>query len=118
MVRDAETHADEDRKFRELVDTRNRADGLIHEVRKQLDGLGDQVEATERGEVEGGIEALETAVKGDDKSAIEHRIEALSQLGATLAAKTADTTARGKAGSDEEGVVDAEFEDVSGNTGA
>src|SRR5207245_3550399 len=55
MVRDAEAHAEEDRRFRELVDTRNKADGLIHAVEKSLRNLGDKVDAAERAKVESAV---------------------------------------------------------------
>ena len=128
MVKDAEAHAAEDRKFRELVEARNRADNLVHEVRKQLTELGDAVSEADRKGVETGIEALEQAIKGDDKSAIESQTEALGKLASTLAAKRAEPAAgstgpgdaghgasAGKTRADSDDVVDAEFEDVSDN---
>jgi len=67
MVRDAEAHAEEDKRFRELVETRNKADGLIHAVEKSLQGLGDKVDAAERAKVESAVSDLRTALKGDDR---------------------------------------------------
>src|SRR4029450_11679746 len=63
MVRDAEAHAEEDRKFRETVDSRNRADGLIHSVEKSLKELGDKVQATEKSRIEEAVAALKEAMK-------------------------------------------------------
>ena len=121
MVKDAEAHAEEDRKFHELVDARNQADGLIHSTTKTLKDLGDQVEEQERSEVEAKIEALKTAMKGDDKDDITARSAALAEASGKLAervyrqrsaaegegAAQADSAAR--PGDD---VVDAEFEEV------
>src|SRR6266704_977565 len=78
MVKDAEAHAEEDRHFRELVDTRNRADGLIHGVEKSLRNLGDKVDAAERAKVESAVSDLRTALKGDDRNVIEKKAEALA----------------------------------------
>src|SRR5580700_10048549 len=85
MVRDAEAHAEEDKRFRELVDTRNKADGLIHAVEKSLQGLGDKVDAGERAKVESAVSDLRTALKGDDKNVIEKKSEALAQASASIA---------------------------------
>jgi molecular chaperone DnaK len=128
MVRDAEAHAEEDKRFRELVDVRNKADGLVHAVEKSLKDLGDKVDGAERARIESAISDLRTALKGDDKNAIEKKSEALAQASAALAqrayggdASSADASpggagaeqpsgAQGKSGSDD--VVDAEFEEV------
>ena len=85
MVRDAEAHAEEDKRFRELVDTRNKADGLIHAVEKSLQGLGDKVDAAERAKVESAVSDLRTALKGDDRAVIEKKTEALAQVSASIA---------------------------------
>jgi molecular chaperone DnaK len=127
MVRDAEAHAEEDRRFRELVDTRNKADGLIHAVEKSLRNLGDKVDAAERAKVESAVSDLRTALKGDDRNVIEKKAEALAQASAAIAqraqAAEAAATAEG-AGAEASGaqngggsagredVVDAEFEEV------
>ena len=79
MVRDAEAHADEDHKFRELVDTRNKADALVHSVEKTLKDLGDKVSADERAKVESALSDLKSVLKGDDKDAIEKKTEALGR---------------------------------------
>src|ERR1700756_5729890 len=85
MVRDAEAHAEEDKKFRELVDTRNKADGMIHAVDKSLKSLGDKVDPAERGRVESAISDVRTALKSDDKGVIEKKTEALAQASAAIA---------------------------------
>ncbi len=128
MVKDAEAHAEEDRKFHELVDARNRADGMIHATRKSLEELGDKVEADEKAKVDEAIKALEEAMKGDDKALIEEKTRALTELSGKIAEKAyakaqessqpQDTAASGDGGSGgeeagaKENVVDAEFEEV------
>ena len=126
MVRDAEAHAEEDKRFRELVDTRNKADGLLHTVEKSLKDLGDKVDGAERGRIESAISDLRTALKGDDKAAIDKKAEALAQASANLAQAAASAGAPGgqpggadagdaSAGGAQPGgedVVDAEFEEV------
>ena len=124
MVQDAEAHADEDRRFRELVDVRNQADGLIHATRKSLGELGEQVGEQEKEEVESAIKALETAVAGDDKAEIEAKMQTLTELTGKLAERAyqksqgddgpasgdGDDGGAGTAGADD--VVDAEFAEV------
>ena len=132
MVRDAEAHAEEDKRFRELVETRNKADGLIHAVEKSLQSLGDKVDATERAKVESAVSDLRTALKGDDRNVIEKKSEALAQASAGIAqrayaaegggAAAEETGSGGTAGAQDGGggsggagredVVDAEFEEV------
>src|SRR5580698_3407695 len=85
MVNDAEAHAEEDRRFRELVDTRNKADALIHSVEKSLKDLGDKVEAGERASAESALSDLRTALKGEDKDVIARKTEALAQASAAIA---------------------------------
>jgi molecular chaperone DnaK len=130
MVRDAEAHAEEDKRFRELVDTRNKADGMIHTVEKTVKDLGDKVDPAERAKVEAAISDLRTALKGDDKNVIEKKTEALGQASAAIAqrayaagqggaeggAGAAGAGGAGAAGAGGPGarddVVDAEFEEV------
>ena len=120
MVRDAEAHAEEDRKFHELVDARNQADGLIHSTNKALKDLGDQVDEQERSEVESKIEALQEAMKGDDKDDITARSGALAEVSGKLAERVyRQQSAKESSGAADEGaagsgddVVDAEFEEV------
>ncbi len=123
MVRDAEAHAAEDKRFRELVESRNKADGLIHSVESSLKELGDKVDGGERGRIESALSDLRTALKGDDKGAIDKKAEALAQAASSLA-QSAQASAAGAAGPEAgasggggakpggDDVVDAEFEEV------
>ena len=121
MVADAEANADEDRRFEEMVNLRNQADGLVHATRKTLTDAGDKVEEAEKASIEAAIVELEEALKGDDREAIEAKMNALSEAAAGLAQQMyAD--AGGEAGMEpgpdadssapEDDVVDAEFEEV------
>ncbi|MEZ5446989.1 MAG: molecular chaperone DnaK [Gammaproteobacteria bacterium] len=126
MVKDAEAHAAEDRKFHELVNARNQADNLIHATEKSVKELGEKVQEGERKEIEAAIEALRTAVKGDDKAEIEARTQKLAELSGKIAerayaqANEQQAGAAGGAGAqassgakaDEGTVVDADFEEV------
>jgi molecular chaperone DnaK len=122
MVKDAEAHADEDRKLKELIGARNQADGMIHATEKSVKELGDQVSADEKSAIESAVEALKEAVKGDDKESIEAKTNALAEVSGKLAervyAQKAGDTSSESAGSDgssskaDDGVVDAEFEEV------
>ena len=124
MVKDAEAHADEDRKFHALADARNQADNMIHATEKSLKELGeDKVSADEKKDIEQAIEDLKAVLKSDDKDAIEAKTQALAERSGKLAeklyaqkggaeaggAETAEAEA-GSGGSDD--VVDAEFEEV------
>ncbi len=122
MVKDAEAHADEDRKFHELVTARNQADGLIHATTKSLKDLGDKVDADEKAKIEAAVEELQSAIKGEDKDDIEAKTNALSEAAAKLAERAyAENAEAGDAGADSEekaqgdDVVDAEFEEVDDN---
>lgn len=118
MVKDAEAHAEEDRKFRELVNVRNQGDTLIHATEKSVEELGDKLEADEKGRIEKAIEELKTAMKGDDKAAIEARIKDLTDASAKMAERVyaqpepEQEPGREESKTAEEGVVDAEFEEV------
>ena len=125
MVKDAEAHAEEDRKFHELIDVRNQADGLIHATNKSLADLGDKVDEAEKKDIEAAIEALQEAMKGDDKAAIEARTAELGEKSGKLAERVykeqaaAEQGAAGGAEPDgtaetaaDADVVDAEFEEV------
>ncbi len=120
MVREAETHAEEDRRFHELVTARNQAEALIHSTNQTLSELGDKVDPDEKASIEAAIRNLEDAFKGDDKAAIEAKSSALSTAAASLAEKiyaqqnTAESTAAHQDHPQDE-VIDAEFEDVSKN---
>ena len=123
MVADAETHAEEDEKFRELVEVRNQADGLVHATEKSLSDLGEQVTPEDRAQVEAAVSDLKDALKADDKELLETKSKALAEASAGLAQKayeqaqqdageaTADAGAA-DAGAADDGVVDAEFEEV------
>ena len=81
MVSEAEANAEEDKKFRELVDIKNQGDQLVHATEKTLKDLGEKVETEERGKVESAIAELTEALKGDDKSTIEAKVKTLSEIG-------------------------------------
>ncbi|TDJ46873.1 MAG: molecular chaperone DnaK, partial [Gammaproteobacteria bacterium] len=123
MVVDAEVHAAEDEKFRELVETRNQADALVHATEKSLEDLGEKVEPEERAQVEAAVSDLKAALKGDDKDQIEAKSKALAEASAGLAQKAyeqaqAEEAGNSAPGSDAAGgqaaddIVDAEFEEV------
>jgi len=131
MVRDAEAHADEDRKFRELVDTRNRADALVHQVEKALKDLADKVSPDERARAESALGDLKSVLKSDDKENIEKKTEALAQASGSIAQRAYAAGQAGAPGGDaaqpgpdagaaggasqprsKDDVVDAEFEEV------
>jgi molecular chaperone DnaK len=125
MVKDAEAHAEEDHKTRELIDTRNQCDNLIHSVKKSLVDYGDKVSAEEKASIEAAIAAAEEALKGNDKDTIEAKSKALSEVSHKLAEQMyakeqADAAGAGAAGGAQPGagkgsdddVVDAEFEEV------
>ncbi len=118
MVRDAEANVETDRKFEELVQTRNQADHLIHGTRKQLEDAGDKLPADDKTAIEDAMKALEVALKGEDKAEIEAKTQALVQVSGKLLemAQQQQATAGGDAGDTsakkEDDVVDAEFEEV------
>ena len=131
MVKDAEAHAEDDRRFHELVAVRNQADTMIHATRKSMEQLGDKLESGEKASIESAIKDLEEAVKGEDKDAIDSKLKTLGEASAKMAERLyaqqqgeAPGGAAGpgpdmdpKAGGNETGggkddVVDAEFEEV------
>ena len=120
MVRDAEVNAEEDRKFEELASARNQGDALVHSTRKMISDAGDKVTAEEKTAVEAAVVALEAAVKGDDKAAIEAKVEELSKVSAPVAqkmyAEQAENPEAAAKPADEpskaDDAVDAEFEEV------
>ncbi|NIF22495.1 molecular chaperone DnaK [Candidatus Pantoea multigeneris] len=118
MVRDAEANAESDRKFEELVQTRNQGDQVVHSTRKQLEEAGDKLSADDKAPIESALTELETALKGEDKAAIEAKIQALMEVSSKLielaqqqqagaAADAGDASAK-----KDDDVVDAEFEEV------
>ncbi|RUO34515.1 molecular chaperone DnaK [Aliidiomarina soli] len=121
MVRDAEAHAEEDKKFEEMVQVRNQADGLVHATRKQMEEAGDELSEDDKAPIETAISELEDAIKEGDKEAIESKQQALIEASAKLmeiaqqkaqqqgADAGADADAANNAADD---VVDAEFEEV------
>nr|WP_310616273.1 molecular chaperone DnaK [Pantoea cypripedii] len=118
MVRDAEANAESDRKFEELVQTRNQGDQIAHSTRKQLDEAGDKLSADDKAPIESALNDLSTALKGEDKAEIEAKMQALMQVSSKLmemaqqqgqagAADAGDASAK-----KDDDVVDAEFEEV------
>ena len=123
MVKDAEAHAEEDRKFHELVNARNQADSLLHATKKSLDEMGDKVEAQERTDLEAAMEEVRAALKADDKDEIDAKSRRLGELSGKLAQRVyqAEQAAAGASGTshaeqpasaNEGDVVDADFEEV------
>ncbi|MBT3047391.1 MAG: molecular chaperone DnaK [Candidatus Thiodiazotropha sp. (ex Clathrolucina costata)] len=135
MIKDAEAHADEDRKFHELIGARNQADTMIHATKKSMEELGeDKLEPGEKEAIESAIKELEETMKGDDKEAIEAKTKALAEAsgkmaerlyaqkgadeaGAEAGAAGATGAAEGESssGAADDDVVDAEFEEVKDN---
>ena len=116
MIKDAEAHAEDDKKFHELVTSRNMADSLIHSTKKSLEELKDEVSDDEKSAIEAAISELEEAIKGEDKEAIDAKVQNLSEKAQPLAEKaqakasaTEGDTESTEAGDD---VVDADFEEV------
>jgi molecular chaperone DnaK len=126
MVKDAASHADEDKKQLELVSARNHADQLLHTVRKSLAEYGDKIDAAEKSAIEEAAKALEAVLKQDDKATIEAKSQALATVSQKLGERIyADAQAKTKAGEapgegpanaaggkDDGNVVDAEYSEV------
>ncbi|HCV75133.1 MAG TPA: molecular chaperone DnaK [Gammaproteobacteria bacterium] len=116
MIKDAEAHAEDDKKFQELVTTRNMADSLIHSTKQTLEELKDEVSEDEKSAIETAISELEASMKGEDKEAIDAKVQALSEKAQPLAEKAQAKAgaAEGDAESGDAGddVVDADFEEV------
>jgi molecular chaperone DnaK len=134
MVKDAEAHAEDDRRFHELVSARNHADNMIHSSRKSMEQLGDKMESGEKSAIEAAIHELEEAMKGEDKDRIESLTKKLgdsaakmaerlyAQTGAQPGAQGGPAGAEGghesghssghSSGGGKDDVVDAEFEEV------
>jgi molecular chaperone DnaK len=117
MIKDAEAHADEDKKFQELVSSRNMADSLVHSTKQSLEELKDEISEDEKTAIEGAVTDLEESIKGDDKEAIDAKVQNLSEKAQVLAQKAQEKA--GAEGSAEAGnadtgedVVDADFEEV------
>ena len=128
MVKDAQSHADEDKKFKELVEVRNQADSLIHSTEKSLKDLGSEIEEAEKTAIETAVTELKEALKGTDKAEIEAKVATLTTASSKMAekvyAKKAEEEKAAAGGTenpggeeasaekDDSGVVDAEFEEV------
>ena len=116
MVRDAESHAEEDRKARELVEARNQADNLVHAARKSLVEIGDKASDEEKKAVEDAIAEVEQAMQGSDKAEIDAKAQALAAASGSMAEKlyqSAEGDSSGDGSStNQDDVVDAEFEEV------
>jgi len=122
MVKDAEAHAEEDKKFEALVQTRNMGENLVHSCKKTLEEAGDKAEAEEKEAIEKGISELEEVLKSDDKDQIDEKIKALGEASASLAqklyqeqqdkdsAKNNEPAEEGDASDSD--AVDADFEEV------
>jgi molecular chaperone DnaK len=115
MVNDAEANAESDRKFEELVQTRNQADHLVHSTRKQLEEAGDKLPAEDKTAIDDALKALEAVIKGEDKAEIEAKLQALVQVSGKLA-EMAQQQGQAEGGDNsakkDDDVVDAEFEEV------
>src|SRR5690606_13598995 len=121
MILDAEANAEADKKFADLAQSRNTAEGLVHATRKTLSEAGDKVTAAEKEQIEAAIKQVEEVVKGDDKEAIDNAVQKLTEASSSMAQKMyAEAQAAQQAGAQQDAggagaddnVVDAEFEEV------
>jgi len=121
MVKEAESHAEEDKKRRELVEVKNQADGLVHSTERQLAEHGDKLAADDKQAIETALADLKSASEGEDADAIRQKTEALAQaamkIGEAMYQSGGDDGSAGgtggeTGGSSDEGVVDADFEEV------
>ena len=126
MVRDAEAHAADDKRFHELVSARNQADSMIHATRKSMTEMGDKLESGEKESIEKAITELEDALKSEDKELIESRTQAVAEASGKMAERLYANKAAEEGGAggatggsgssgqraDADDVVDAEFEEV------
>ncbi|ALE02167.1 molecular chaperone DnaK [Candidatus Pseudothioglobus singularis] len=117
MIKDAEAHADEDKKFQELVSSRNMADSLVHSTKQSLEELKDEVSDDEKSAIEAALSELEESIKGDDKEVIDAKVQNLSEKAQVLAQKAqekagADGSAEASSDTSDD-VVDADFEEVN-----
>mgnify|MGYP000935269307 FL=1 len=126
MVKDAEAHAEDDRKLHELVNARNACDAMVHSVKKALADYGDKIDGEEKARIESAIKDAEEAIKGGDKESLEAKTAALAQASQKLGEKiyaeqqaaagaAPGTDAGGK--KDDGDVVDAEFTEVKDKKG-
>ncbi|MDE0733751.1 MAG: molecular chaperone DnaK [Gammaproteobacteria bacterium] len=117
MVKDAEAHAADDKKFEELISARNTADGLVHATKKTLEEAGDKATDEEKAAINAAIAGVEEVIKSDDLAEIEAKTKDLTDASTTLAQKLyaeaqASSESEGSAGSAHDDAVDAEFEEV------
>ena len=117
MIKDAEAHAEDDKKFQELVASRNMADTLVHSTKQSMEELKDEISDDEKSAIEAAIGELEETMKGEDKEAIDAKVQALSEKAQPLAEKaqakaSADQGATSQANDNSDDVVDADFEEV------
>ena len=116
MIKDAEVHAEEDKKFQELVTSRNMADSLVHSTRQTLEELKDEVSDDEKSAIEAAVNELEETIKGDDKEAIDTKVQNLSEKAQVLAQKAQEKASAEDPKDDNaqanDDVVDADFEEV------
>jgi molecular chaperone DnaK len=118
MVKEAELHADEDKKKRELIEARNQADGLVYTTEKSLKEHADKVDAETKQNIETALEALKKTMEGDDPEAIKKAVESLAQASHKLAevlyaqSQEGAEDGAGSASAASDDVVDAEFEEV------
>jgi molecular chaperone DnaK len=127
MVSDAEAHAEEDKKFRELVGARNKADATVHAVEKALADAGDKISDEEKKSANDAIAAVKTAMASDDREDIERKTQALEQASTALMQKmyeqqsaaggqgagaSSGSAGGGDKGGKQDDVLDAEFEEV------
>ena len=119
MIADAEAHAEEDKKFKELADTKNQGDALVHATEKTLSDLGEKVDQDERAKIETATAELKEALKGDNKDTIDTKVKALSEVSAPLAQRLYEEKAQQAANEtndsdkkEDKDVVDGEFEEV------
>ncbi len=125
MVKDAESHSEEDAKFEELVTLRNQADSMVHSTRKMVEDLGDKVSESEKSSIEAAVTDLEEATKSDDKDQIQAKLDALSKVAEPVVqrmyqdasaqgpeAPGPDPSSDGGSSERQEDAMDAEFEEV------
>lgn len=117
MVKDAEAHAADDKKFEELISARNTADGLVHATKKTLEEAGDKATDEEKATINAAIAGVEGVIKSDDLAEIEAKTKDLTDASTTLTQKLyaeaqASSESEGSAGSAHDDAVDAEFEEV------
>ncbi len=129
MVKEAESHAEDDKKRRELVETRNQAEALVHSTERMLSDFGDKVAAADKATVEAAVADLKTAIQGDDQDAIKTKIDAVAQasmkLGEAMYQSAQGGAAGGpggpqpgaSAGGPDDKVVDVDFEEVKDDDG-